>query len=248
MSKETKLGRNRTGMQMSPSDSKELLQGSERSMPTSEGDEGALAAVRSEYIKEAEPLGSVPPPGTVKGLLKSSVEMLTGHRAQAFIDKLGERLAFERGGTRLYEALIMKRLVLGDTSGANVVDVQKLEQIHNDEARHFELVRQAIETLGGDPTAQTPCADLVGIQSLGLVQAINEPRTTLAQAINTVLIAELTDNAGWELLISLAGELGHDELVRQFDAALATEQDHLLTVKQWLQALTLADAKVLSPS
>ena len=71
MAKETTLGMNRTGMDMSPKKSKELLQGSERSMPTSEGDEGALAAIRAEYIKEADPLGSVPPPGTLKGMMKT---------------------------------------------------------------------------------------------------------------------------------------------------------------------------------
>ena len=110
---------------------------------------------------------------------------------------------------------------------------------------HFELVRSAIEQLGGDPTAMTPCADLVGVQSLGLIQAINEPRATIAQAVSTVLIAELTDNAGWELLIGLAQEMGHDELVQQFQHALAVEARHLATVRQWMKQLTLAEAKLL---
>ena len=245
MAKETKLGMNRTGMQMSPTSSKKLLEGSERSMPTSEGDEGALAALRCEYIRQGGGLGSVPPPGTMKGVLQSGAQMLTGNRAQVFIDKLGERLAFERGGTRLYQALIMKRLAAGDDE-PNVVDLRKLQEIHDDEALHFELVRQAIESLGGDATAQTPCADLVGVQSLGLIQAINDPRTTLAQGVNTVLIAELTDNAGWELLTALATELGHAELAQQFETALAAEQEHLATVKRWLEQLTLAEAKVVS--
>ena len=245
MAKETKLGMNRTGMQMSPKNSQELLQGSERSMPTSEGDEGALAAIRGAYIQDADGLGSVPPPGTMKGVLKSGVQMLSGHREQVFIDKLGERLAFERGGTRLYEALIIKRLGAG-AEQAKVVDLDKLQQIHSEEGRHFELVRQAIESLGGDPTAQTPCADLVGVQSMGLVQALNEPRTTLAQGVNTVLIAELTDNAGWELLITLASELGHSELAERFSHALAAERQHLATVKGWLEQLTLAESKLVA--
>jgi hypothetical protein len=214
-------------------------------MPTSDGDEGALAAARAEYIKEADPLGSVPPPGTMKGMLKSGVEMLAGNRAQVFIDKLGERLAFERGGTRLYEALITKCLAAG-ADGSATIDMQRLEQIHRQEAQHFELVRQAIEELGGDPTAMTPCADLVGVQSLGLMQALNEPRTTVAQALNTILIAELTDNAGWELLITLANELGHTDIAERFTTALAHEQEHLTTVKTWLEQLTIAESKVLT--
>jgi ferritin-like protein len=244
MQKEVKMGMNRTGMDMSPVDSGELLQGSQRSTPTSEGDESALAAIRAEYVREADPLGSVPPPGTVKGMFKAGADMLTGNRAQVLLDKLGERLAFERGGTRLYEALIMK--CLAAPNGQEVVRLNALEEIHRDEAQHFELVRSAIEQLGGDPTAMTPCADVTGVQSLGLVQTINDSRTSIAACVQTMLIAELTDNAGWELLIRLAQEMGHDELVLEFQKALAAESRHLAVVKGWLEQLTLSEAKVLT--
>jgi hypothetical protein len=62
--------------------------------------------------------------------------------------------------------------------------------------RHFELVRCTIEMMGCDPTAQTPCADLVGVETLGLVQVLTDPRTTVAQCMNAILTAELADNAG----------------------------------------------------
>ena len=243
MNREVSMGKNRTGMDMSPLDSGELLQGSERSMPTSEGDEAQLAALRAEYITEGGPLGSVPPPGTAKGVFKAGMDMLTGSRAEVLLDKLGERLAFERGGTRLYEALIAK--CLAAPNGHGVVEMNLLEQIHHEEARHFELLRSAIEQLGGDPTAMTPCADLVGVQSLGLMQAINEPRATVAQALSTVLIAELADNAGWDLLIRLCQEMGHDELVQQFQDARRHEERHLVTVRGWLEKLTLNEASLL---
>ena len=66
------------------------------------------------------------------------------------------------------------------------------QQTHN----YFQLVCEAIEQLGGDPTAMTPCADLVGVQSMGLWQSVSDPRTTLAQCLNTMLVAELADHAG----------------------------------------------------
>jgi ferritin-like protein len=244
MTREVKMGMNRTGMQMSPRDSKELLQGSQRAVPTSEGDESMLAALRGEYVREADPLGSVPPPGTAKGMFKAGAEMLTGNRAEVLLDKLGERLAFERGGTRLYESLIVK--CLAAPNGREVIQLDVLEEIHREEAKHFDLLRAAIEQLGGDPTAMTPCADVTGVQSLGLVQAMNDPRTSVAQCVQTILIAELADNAGWELLIRLAQEMGHDELVRQFQEALAHEGRHLETVRDWLEKLTLSEAKLLS--
>jgi ferritin-like protein len=244
MTKEVKMGMNRTGMQMSPRDSKELLQGSQRTVPTSQGDESMLATIRGEYVTEADPLGSVPPPGTAKGMFKAGADMLTGNRAEVLLDKLGERLAFERGGTRLYEGLIMK--CLAAPNGRDVIQLDVLEEIHREEARHFDLLRAAIEQLGGDPTAMTPCADVTGVQSLGLIQAMSDPRTSIAQCVQTVLIAELADNAGWELLIRLAQEMGHDELVQQFQEALAHEGRHLVTVRDWLEKLTLTEAKLLS--
>jgi bacterioferritin (cytochrome b1) len=243
MENETRIGKNRTGMDMSPLDSGEMLQGSERAMPTSEGDEGTAAGIRAEYIREADPLGSVPAPGSVKGIVQTGVQALTGNRPQVLLDKLGERLAFERGGTRLYEALITKCLAAGDTQG--IIDMDKLAEIHDDEASHADLLRQVIESLGADPTTQTPCADLTGVESLGLVQSLNDPRTTVAQGLHSILIAELADNAGWELLIDLAQGTGQTQLVEQFSAALAEEQEHLQQVRSWIQQLTLADAKLI---
>jgi hypothetical protein len=243
MNKEVVMGKNRTGMAMSPIDSGKLLQGSERSMPTSQGDEGEPAAIRAEYIAEGARLGTVPPPATVKGVLKAGAEMLTGSRAEVLLDKLGERLAFERGGTRLYEALMVKCLAL--PNGGSVVQAKVIEEIHREEARHFELLRLAIEQLGGDPTAMTPCADVVGVQALGLVQVLNEPRTTIAQCLSTILIAELADGAGWELLIRLCQETGHDDLVQQFQSAAAHEARHVETIRGWLEQLTLAEASLM---
>ena len=103
-----RLGKNRTGIQTSPIDIGQMLDSSGEALPTSGGSEAVLGAIRGEYINGAEEVGSVPPPGTAKGMLKSGVEMLTGRRPQALVDKIAERLAFERTGTRLYEALIAK--------------------------------------------------------------------------------------------------------------------------------------------
>jgi rubrerythrin len=240
---QTKLGKNRTGMDMSPVDSSETLQGSERSMPTSEGDEGTLASIRGEYIAERSLLGSVPPPGTMKGVLKSGAQMLSGNRPEVLLDKLGERLAFERGGTRLYEALITK--CVAGAEGSDLLEMDVLERIHDEELRHMELVRSIIESMGADPTAMTPCADVTGVATLGLMQVLTEPRTTIAQSLDAILIAELTDNAGWEMLISLMQQTGNGDFVPEMERALAAEQDHLRRVRGWLEKLTANEAKLL---
>jgi ferritin-like protein len=215
-------------------------------MPTSEGDHMSLAMLRSDYISDAEPVGIVPPPGTLKGALKTGMDMMTGDRPQALLDKLGERAAFERGGTRLYEGLLSK--FDADPHAHGSVSRERLQHFRNEEAQHFQLVCEAVEQLGGDPTAMTPCADLVGMQSMGLWQSMSDPRTTLAQCLNTMLVAELADNAGWELLISLAKSSGHDDLAKRFQKALEEEGEHLTQVRAWVQELALAEASVVPSS
>src|SRR6187397_1322556 len=187
----TRLGVNRTGMQASPKLSQKMLESSE-AIPAP-GDEDAIVATRLDYIEDADPLGSVPPPATMKGMAKSGAKMLTGHRPQAFIDKLAERLAFERGGTRLYDAVLTKFAAYGEE--LTDVTAEDVAEIRNDEAAHALLIQECIETLGADPTAQTPCADLVGVETQGLIQAATDPRTSLAQTLHCALTAELVDNA-----------------------------------------------------
>lgn len=227
--KRERMGMNRTGIQMSPVDAK-AMQELAPDVPELEG-EPALATVRAPYIAEADTLGSVPLPGTLRGAVSAGSTLLKGESPQLLIDKLGERLAFERTGTRLYDALISKCEVLLDDTISMTMD--DLRRIRNDEARHMALVADAVDTLGGDPTSVTPSADLAGVESMGLVQVINDPRTTIAQCLHAILTAELSDRAGWETLIALADAQDLDELVTQFSDALDTEREHLAMVETW---------------
>jgi hypothetical protein len=201
------------------------------------GDDSALAAIRAGYIAEADVVGSIPPPATVKGAVKTGVAALTGKQPEVLMDKLGERLAFERTGTRLYDALITKFDATQDSSTS--MTLADLQRIRQDELGHFALVAGAIEAMGGDPTAQTPCADVTGVEVMGLAQVVTDPRTTIAQSLSAVLIAELADNAGWEMLIALARENGQDPMAADFTVALNEERVHLQQVRAWLEEATI---------
>ena len=241
MENRTEHGMNRTGMQVAPAESRKMMEVTDLTRPSSEGD--GIAELRKRYVKEADPVGSVPPPATLTGVAKSGVQALTGKRAHVFIDKLGERLAFERSGTRLYEALMVKCQATSD--GVSVPDIAQLEHFCAAEARHFKLVADCMEQLGADPTAQTPCADVTGVASAGLVQVVTDPQTTVNQSLHAIMIAELVDNAGWEELITLAKEMGQDDMARQFEQALEEEREHLQHVRRWHEEATLAEARVL---
>lgn len=227
----TKMGLNCTGAQMSPMDSKAQLKASQEVPPDIPGNERKLALVRSEEAAQADAIGSVPIPGSVRGMVKTALNKLVGVSPEVLIDKLGERLAFERSGVRLYEALMAKAKAIDSVDDALL---KTMRHFRDEEAEHLQLVVAAMEKLGADPTAMTPCADVVGVTSMGVLQTISDPRTNLAQSLNALLTAELTDNAGWELLIELADAAGQASIAESFGKALAQEQVHLETVRSWL--------------
>jgi hypothetical protein len=236
-----KIGMNRTGMDMSPMDAEDISQAAQEAPPSSPGDESDAARVRAEYAAEAPPIGSVPPPATVKGAVKAAVQVIQGRAPSAFIDKLGERLAFERAGTRLYEGLIAKLDGKGSFPGGP--SREDLVAFHDEEARHFGVVRDAIERLGGDPTAMTPSADVQGVAGAGLLQVIADPRTTLAQGLEAILIAELADNDGWQMLVEMARVFGQDDMVSAFQLARTAEERHLELCRRWVSDHAMLDAR-----
>lgn len=243
MEKTTVLGKNRTGIDMSPIDAKEMIALAKVTSPSSKGDEQAIAEMRSQYIREAEVIGSIPPPGTLKGMASTAMEKLTGKNPEAFIDKLGCRLAFERAGVRLYDALITK---CAASPKASIVPIERLREFRNEELEHFKLVERAIRSIGADPTAQTPSADVDGMASIGLVQVLTDPRTSVAHCLEAILIAELADNDAWQLLIALTEKMGMDDMVQDFQNALREEDEHLAHIRQWFKQMVMEDAVVAS--
>lgn len=244
----TRMGRNRTGIQMSPIDSQAMQTVDPAIAGADDGDESALAMVRNDYIANADALGSVPLPGTLQGAVTMGIRTLSGDSPQILLDKLGERLAFERTATRLYDALITKCEVMLD--GDISMTIEDLEHIRADEARHFRLLAEAIESLGGDPTSQTPSADLAGVESMGLVQVLNDPRASIAQSLHAIVTAELSDKSGWETLIALADEHDIQSMVDDFTDALNQEREHLALVQTWYEeaiGLTYGDVDVDPP-
>ncbi|HUR88366.1 MAG TPA: ferritin-like domain-containing protein [Ramlibacter sp.] len=258
----TTIGMNRTGSALSPVDVKAMTDAADVFSPAVAVDTTAAEAERLVYINESDAVGSIPPPASMKGMLKAGMEKAKGANPSVFMDKLGERIAFERGGTRLYEALITKYQALhalgqevlppaeslASPDGSTVASVageqplQTLVRIRGDELDHFKMLGEAMLKLGGDPTALTPCADVTATSTMGILQVVTDPRTTFAQCLNAMLTAELADTAGWELLIQLADDAGESELAGLFLGALTQEQEHVAIVKGWLTSLVMQGA------
>lgn len=234
------MGMNRSGIDMAPQGAEAMVQAVDEFPPTSQGNELTVAEFRQSYLSEAEPIATVPLPGTVKGAAKASLQKLIGRHAEVLIDKLGSRLAFERTGTRLYDALIGKFMIRKDE--ATMLSMDQLQQFRAEEAAHIGLCWDALRQLGADPTCVTPMADTDAVASIGLMQIITDPRMTIAQSLHAIHVAELADNDGWTLLIKMAEGMGQDDMVARFRQALEEEDKHLAALRQWMLQICLNEA------
>lgn len=237
MSTAARMTGNRTGMQTSPELAEELIEGATNATPSSQGDAQDIADYRGEYIAEGFPIGSLPTvPVSEEGEAdEDEISMAV------FLDKLSERLAFERTGTRLYEALYNKCKTLGETTPGPTLE--EIAHIGREEMQHFLLLNEAIAEMGGDPTVQSPSADVIGVTSMGIMQVLTDPRSSIAHCLQAMLTAELTDNDGWQLLIKLAENLGYNDLTTEFETALEHEEEHLQNVRAWLSDCVLDSAE-----
>lgn len=230
------MGPNLTGMLATPDQSQEMMQDAMLVEPSTDGGTALAETERGVYISEGLPIGSLPTPQPMEDAETEG----DATSMPLFLDKLSERLAFERMGTRLYDGLINKCQALGgDLTDPSVDD---LREIRDEEHKHFMMLNQVITDLGGDPTVQSPCADVAGVASMGIMQVIMDPRTSVTQCLQAILTAELTDTAGWEMLAELADTLGYSDLTEQFEEAFAAEEQHVMNVQGWLKEKVMASA------
>jgi rubrerythrin len=237
-------GMNRTGIATAPELAGELMDAASQTVPSARGDAEGMAAVRVAYAKGGEPAGTMPPPRATNGRKKAAGEA----GAVVFLDKLGERLAFERSGVRLYDALLSKLDAFGSWKGGPTRE--DLEEIREDEREHFVMLAETLSSLGGDPTAITPSANASAVATKGLPALLADPRSDLRQGLEAILVAELVDNDCWENLIDLARALGQEELAGAMDQALEEERDHLRRVREWVTGAVSAAAtgKIARPT
>jgi hypothetical protein len=218
----TRPGTNHTGIALHPEMAQEMLEGTAEFGPTSSGGADLLAEARVRASKLSPPAATMPTSPNV------AVERLP------LLDKLGARLQFERTGVRLYDALISKFDAFGTFEGGP--SREDLEHIRGEELRHFALVHAAIDRLGGDPTVVTPCANLQATASRGICDVLVDPRTTLVECLDAILVAELADHESWDQLAAAVGLEGEAELEMQIREAEQTEAEHLAKVRRWIAA------------
>jgi rubrerythrin len=209
---------NRTGID-NARDGRGMLDVPKDLEPASRGSSRDLRDVRTRYARAGYPMGTMPDVDRDVALL---------------IDLLGARLAFERGGVRFYEALIGKVDAYGQFErGPSRRD---LEQIRDEEHRHVVMLDRILHDLGADPTTLTPCANREVVASRGIGDVLLDPRTSLLDGLEAIVIAELADHEQWMALVDTARDLRRENLARIFMANQATEEEHLSKVRRWIAA------------
>ena len=238
---EAELFFNRTGIMTNPNMSAELIRDAKKTIPSSSGSGKEAAASRAQYLIKELPIGSSPIIVVDGGNTSQDELSANADRTSVLLDKLGERLAFERQGTRLYEAFLQK-LETAPAEHVNGPSSEDLRHICDEELEHFKVLQKAITEVGGDATILTPSADVAGVLSHGVLQIVSDPRTTIPQTLQAMLTAELADNDGWQMLRELAGKLEYSDLEEECKKAFQEEQEHLEKVRQWLSEMTLTEA------
>jgi ferritin-like metal-binding protein YciE len=76
----------------------------------------------------------------------------------------------------------------------------------------------------------TPSARITQTESEGIIEVVQHE--DFDEAMDALLNAELVDNAGWDLLITLAKEMGDRDAVKEFRKAFRAEMQHLLYIRR----------------
>jgi hypothetical protein len=225
----TMSGTNHTGLAPHGDVLARMIEGASEFPPTSSGGPAGIAEVRIDYARTGEPPATMPATPVAPARLP-------------LLDRLGARMQFERTGARLYDALISKLDAYGSFDGGP--SRQELLQIREQELGHALLTQELVGSIGGDPTAVTPGASLQATASQGIACVLHDPRTSLIDCLEAMLIVELVDQDSWGMLARIAEPLGDAGMMSRITQAQKVELEHLAKLRGWLEAADQARSKV----
>lgn len=155
------------------------------------------------------------------------------------IDLLTARLTFERVGVKLYDSIIAKLQASGDTQAQRMLDT--LKEHRDEEKEHEEWLEEQIRALGADAHGMTEMSELETRESKGIEDVILDGDNEISHLMHALLTAELADNAGWDLLVTLADEAGDRDAKRAFKKRLHEEEEHLIFTRRAVQKIARRD-------
>ena len=149
---------NRTCIATSPIDSKRLIEAAEESRRRRHRWLARRSRARPSGRAPSDPIGTVPPPGTLKGMAKTLLE-----KSRVSTNVL---IASSARGSRTNEPVRAlrgaAREVLGRARPRRRTDAHRARGDPRPEHQHMLLVMEVMRHIGADPTAMTPGADSPG--------------------------------------------------------------------------------------
>ena len=167
------------------------------------------------------------------------MQALVDKHKDRVIDLLTERLTFERAGVRLYDAILGKMRHSDDEAIGRMIS--QMQEHRDQEKEHEEWLEEQIRALGGDAHAMTDRARLVEVESEGLEKVILDGDPEIPHLFHALLAAELSDGAGWDLLVQLARRAGDDQAAEEFSLRLDDEREHLVFVRRAVESFARRD-------
>jgi bacterioferritin (cytochrome b1) len=157
------------------------------------------------------------------------MKKLAQHNRAKVVDILSERLAFERASVKLYDTVIGKMRALSDPVSVRLI--APLEDFRGHEKEHEEWLEEQLRALGADAMRESDSASLTLRESSGIEQVVLRDDDAV-HLVHALLTAELSDNAGWELLLELAEEAEDDVARRELRKRLHQEEEHLAELRR----------------
>lgn len=188
------------------------------------------------------PQSGIPIVATLTAPMSSKAVAPNAAAPRPLLRQIRARLAFERTSTRLYEAFLAKLDVPANTMAATprtwhcAIDRETLMRFRNEEAAHFELLCEALESMGADPLAELDAAG-ADARATADPDMLSSGRLDTGQALAVLLDAEQADEAGWRRLVATAHDAGMDELALRFKQAHGEELVHVRQLRAWQIAL-----------
>jgi rubrerythrin len=149
------------------------------------------------------------------------------------LDLLTARLVHERGSVKLYEKILAKMNATGSDDTQRMQ--RKMSELRGEEQEHVEWLESQIQAAGGDAHGQSEMSRLEETEASGVEKIVLEGDEPLPRMFHALLLAELGDNAGWDLLANLAAEAGDRDAKRAIRQRLHEEEVHLLFVRRVVQ-------------
>src|SRR5690242_12396619 len=98
----------------------------------------------------------------------ATMKKLAEKNRSKLIDLLTERLAFERAGVQLYDAILAKMEASAEEEIAAMLD--QMREHRNQEWQHEEFLEMCVRELGGDAHGETEMSRLTKRESQGIEQ------------------------------------------------------------------------------